>query len=89
LRDAAQFILALPPAEQRETRWQAAASVLKMVAESGGDAMMARIGMMKALPPSRAGGGADAEAQAGQEFSDHRLNRKNPGSCEPGFLSNA
>jgi hypothetical protein len=49
LRDAAQFILALPPAEQRETRWQVAASVLKMVAETGGDPMIARIGMMRAL----------------------------------------
>jgi hypothetical protein len=49
LRDAAQYVLALPPAEQRETRWQTAASVLKMVAETGGDPMMARIGMMKAL----------------------------------------
>jgi hypothetical protein len=49
LRDAAQYVLALPPAEQRETRWQTAASVLKLVAETGGDAMMARIGMMRAL----------------------------------------
>jgi hypothetical protein len=49
LRDAAQYVLALPPAEQQATRWQAAASVLKMVAETGGDAMMARIGMMRAL----------------------------------------
>ena len=49
LRDAAQYVLALPPAEQRETRWQTAASVLKMVAETGGDPTMARIGMMKAL----------------------------------------
>ena len=49
LRDAAQFILALPPAEQQAPRWQAAASVLKMVAETGGDPIMARIRMMKAL----------------------------------------
>jgi hypothetical protein len=49
LKDAAQFILALPKAEQQGTAWQVAAEVLKMTAEKGGPTMMARIGMMKAL----------------------------------------
>jgi hypothetical protein len=39
----------LPPAEQQAASWQAAAEVLRLVAETGGDPMTARIGMMKAL----------------------------------------
>jgi hypothetical protein len=49
LRDAAQFVLALPAAEQKETRWQTAAEMLRMNAERGGDLMFARVAVMKAL----------------------------------------
>jgi hypothetical protein len=49
LRDAAQYVLALPKSEQQATAWQTAAELLKMVAERGGDPMSPRIAMMKAL----------------------------------------
>jgi hypothetical protein len=49
LREAAQFVLALPKAEQDAPAWQTAAEILKFVAESGGDTMLARIALLKAL----------------------------------------
>jgi hypothetical protein len=49
LRDAAQFIAALPKADQDAAPWQLAAEMLLLVAEHGGDTMMPRIAVMKAL----------------------------------------
>lgn len=49
IRDAAQYILKLPKAEQRAAQWQAAAKVLMLIGEHGGDPMMAHIGIMRAL----------------------------------------
>jgi hypothetical protein len=49
LRDAAKYIVKLPKAEQQATQWQAAAEVLMLVGEHGGDPMMAHIAMMQAL----------------------------------------
>ena len=49
LRDAAQYIMKLPKAEQQATPWQAAAEVLMLIGEHGGDPMMAHIAMMQAL----------------------------------------
>jgi hypothetical protein len=49
LRDAAKYIVKLPKVEQRASQWQAAAEVLMLVGEHGGDPMMARIAMMRAL----------------------------------------
>jgi hypothetical protein len=48
LRDAATYITELPKAEQDAPAWQTAAELL-MIAERGGDTMMARIAMLKAL----------------------------------------
>jgi hypothetical protein len=49
LRDAAQYIVKLPKAEQETTQWQTAAEVLMLVGEHGGDPMFPYIAMMKAL----------------------------------------
>jgi hypothetical protein len=49
LRDAALYITKLPKAEQQEPEWQAAAEVLILIGEHGGDPMMAHIAMMRAL----------------------------------------
>jgi hypothetical protein len=49
LRDAATFIAALPKVDQDAAPWQLAAEMLLLVAEIGGDTMMPRIAMMKAL----------------------------------------
>jgi hypothetical protein len=49
LREAATFITELPPAEQKAEQWQLAAKLLLMVAERGGDPMLPRIAVMKAL----------------------------------------
>ena len=49
LRDAANYIVKLSKAEQRAPEWQAAAEVLMLIGEHGGDPMMAHIAMMRAL----------------------------------------
>jgi hypothetical protein len=49
LRDAATYITSLPKVERDAAQWQTAAELLMLVAESGGDPMMPRIAMMKAL----------------------------------------
>lgn len=49
LRDAGEFIGALPRRTQARAEWQAAAEALLVVAERGGPTMLARIAMMRAL----------------------------------------
>jgi hypothetical protein len=49
LRDAATYITKLPKAEHNAPEWQAAMQALLLVAEHGGDPMLARIGVMRAL----------------------------------------
>ena len=49
LRDAANYIVRLPKAEQQLPEWQTAAEVLMLVGERGGDPMVATIAMMRAL----------------------------------------
>jgi hypothetical protein len=49
LRDAALYITKLPKAEHDAEESQAAMEALLLVAESGGPAMFARIGAMRAL----------------------------------------
>ena len=48
LKDAADYIMKLPKKESDLTEWQTAIEVL-MLCSRGGHAMMARIGVMKAL----------------------------------------
>lgn len=54
LKDAGNYVTALPAAEHRKPHWQAAAEVLILVAERGGRPMMARIGVMRALNHGKA-----------------------------------
>ena len=49
LRDAADYIMKLPKAEQDLEKWQAAVKALLLVVELDGPTMMARIGMLRAL----------------------------------------
>jgi hypothetical protein len=49
LRDAALYITKLPKAEQQAPEWRTATELLILIAENGGDAMMAHIAMMRAL----------------------------------------
>ena len=49
LRDAADYITALPDEEAALPEWQAAIEALMLVADLGGPTMFARIGMMRAL----------------------------------------
>ncbi len=49
LKDAADYILKLPKAEQKEPAWQTATETLIMAAEGRGPLMHARIGMLRAL----------------------------------------
>src|SRR5450631_1608480 len=49
LRDAADFIMKLPKAEQHLEEWQTATEALLMAAEDRGPLMHARIGMLRAL----------------------------------------
>jgi hypothetical protein len=49
LRDAAEYITALPKAEHDDADWQVAMETLLLVAERDGPEMLARIAVMKAL----------------------------------------
>ena len=49
LRDAADYIMKLPKAEQHLEQWQAAVEALLLVVELNGPTMMARIGVLRAL----------------------------------------
>ena len=49
LKDAANYIQELPKAEQDLEEWQAAVEALLLVVELSGPAMMAHIGVMRAL----------------------------------------
>jgi hypothetical protein len=49
LRDAAEYIVVLPPLVQKMPQWQTAVAALMMVAATEGPTMMARIAMMQAL----------------------------------------
>jgi hypothetical protein len=51
LRDAGNFIAGPPKREHDEPAWLAAIQALMPVVEHGGDTMLPRIGMMKALYP--------------------------------------
>ncbi len=48
LRDAGEYIAALPKKEHDAPEWQVAVQVLILVAEGGGPTMFARIGVMRA-----------------------------------------
>ena len=49
LKDAADYIMKLPKAEQNHEKWQAAIEALIMAAEDRGPLLHARIGMLRAL----------------------------------------
>jgi hypothetical protein len=51
LRDAGNYIAALPKPEHDAPTWRAAIQALMLVAEHGGDTMLPRIGIMRALYP--------------------------------------
>ena len=50
-RDARNFIAKLPKREHDAPEWRAAIQALMLVAEYGGDTMLPRIGIMRALYP--------------------------------------
>jgi hypothetical protein len=49
LRDAANYIMKLPKAEQQKRHWQTAAEAVLLAAEDRGPMMHAHIGMLQAL----------------------------------------
>ncbi|WMT71107.1 hypothetical protein [Bradyrhizobium sp. Ash2021] len=49
LKQAAEYIIALPKTEHDAPEWQAAMEALILVAEGGGPTMLARIGFMRGL----------------------------------------
>lgn len=55
LRDAGEYIAALPPKVHNTKRWEAAAKALMLVVESGDPTMLARIGMVRAVNPDKGG----------------------------------
>jgi hypothetical protein len=54
LRDVAEYVVALPSTETRQSHWQTAMSCLLAAAERKGPVMMARIAVMKALANGKA-----------------------------------
>jgi hypothetical protein len=53
LRDAGEYIANLPKAEHNAPAWYAATEALLLAIAHGGDTMLARIGIIKALHASR------------------------------------
>ena len=53
LRDAGEYIANLPKAEHNAPAWRAAMEALLLAVAHGGDTMLARIGIIKALHASR------------------------------------
>jgi hypothetical protein len=51
LRDAATYIAKLPKREHDTFAWLAAITAPMLVVEHGGDTMLARVGIMRALYP--------------------------------------
>lgn len=49
LRDAREYVAAMPKKEHAAPEWQAAAEELLLVVERGGPTMFARIGVLRAL----------------------------------------
>jgi hypothetical protein len=49
LRDGANYITALPKREHDAPEWQSSDQALLLVAEHGGDTLLPRIGIMRAL----------------------------------------
>ena len=49
LKNAADYIMKLPKAEQKQEKWQTAVKVLIMAAKGRGPTMHARIGVLQAL----------------------------------------
>lgn len=49
LRDAREYVAAMPKKEHAAPEWQAAAEELPLVVERGGPTMFARIGVLRAL----------------------------------------
>jgi hypothetical protein len=54
LRDAGNFIAKLPKRDHDAPAWLAAIPALMLVVEHGGDTMLPRIGIMRALYPGEA-----------------------------------
>ena len=55
LRDAAEYITALPPSERETARWQIAMESLTLAAETNASIELARAAVKMALNPVRAG----------------------------------
>jgi hypothetical protein len=62
----------LPTADQEAPAWHTAAELLMVIAEQGGDLMMARIAMMKALHRREPG---SESAQHRKRAKDYRVVR--------------
>jgi hypothetical protein len=71
LRDAAEYITALPQVEHGAPEWQAAMEALLLVAELGGPTMFARIGIMRAL-------NRQVERVFNPDRKDHHWGRRKP-----------
>jgi hypothetical protein len=49
LRDAGEYIAALPPLVQKMPQWKTAVAALRMVVDTEGPTLLARIAMVRAL----------------------------------------
>jgi hypothetical protein len=69
LRGAGNYIAGLPKRQHETFAWRAAVEALMLVVERGGDAMLPRVGIMRALYP---GGTVPTPQEAGEEVQDRR-----------------
>jgi hypothetical protein len=68
LRDAGEYIAALPKKEHDAPEWQAAMEALILVAERGGPTMFARIGVMRALNRGKSGPDSEPRRRVAKKY---------------------
>ena len=68
LRDAGEYVTALPKADQAKPHWQTAPHELMMAAERGGILMLAEIAMRQALAHGQPERAPAAPEEGGQEI---------------------
>jgi hypothetical protein len=85
LRDAADYITALPDEEAALPDWQAAIEALMLVADLGGPTMFARIGVMRALNRRAAQGDPADQVKEKPALLSATAGLRLPLSCAPGL----
>jgi hypothetical protein len=71
LRDAGEYITALPKATQRKPEWELATELLLSAAESGGILMMAEVAMRRAIGRGRSKPPGEPRQKRAKAYQGH------------------